>query len=69
MEKVRQYGFEKIEICRNCGGTGYVIPKVEGNFLLRRMQSPERRITCDVCEGSGRVKKNTEITITVKSYQ
>lgn len=69
MEKVRQYEYKEIEICRNCGGAGYVTPKVEGNFLLRRLQCPERKVTCDVCDGSGRVEKTKSITIKVKPYQ
>lgn len=69
MEKVRQYKFTNIEICRNCGGTGHVTPKVEGNYILRRLQGQERRVTCDVCNGNGRVEKTTDITITVKSYE
>ncbi|MBQ8958874.1 MAG: hypothetical protein IJ057_10350 [Bacteroidales bacterium] len=69
MEKVRQYESKRIEICRNCGGTGHVTPKVEGNFLLRRLQCPERLVPCDVCDGSGRVEKTINIAITVKSFQ
>ena len=69
MEKVRQYESSKIEICRNCGGSGMVHPQVEGNWLLRRMQCPDRLVACDVCGGTGRVRKHTEITVTVCSFQ
>lgn len=57
MEKVRQYQFTKIEICRNCGGTG------KEKTILGLLEN-----TCPVCDGSGRVEKHTEITITVKPY-
>jgi DnaJ-class molecular chaperone len=69
MEKVRKYELRKIEVCRNCGGEGMVHPKVEGNWLLRRMQDADRLVTCDVCGGTGRVRKHTEITVTVRSFQ
>ena len=58
MEKVRQYESNRIEICRNCGGSG------KDKSILGLLKS-----RCPVCEGSGRVEKTTEITITVKSYQ
>ena len=69
MEKVRKYESRKIEVCRNCGGEGMVHPKVEGNWLLRRMQDADRLVTCDVCGGTGRVRKHTEITVTVRSFR
>lgn len=69
MEKVRKYESRKIEVCRNCGGEGVVHPKVEGNWLLRRMQDADRLVACDVCGGTGRVKKHTAITVTVSSFQ
>jgi DnaJ-class molecular chaperone len=69
MEKVRKYELRKIEVCRNCGGEGMVHPKVEGNWLLRRMQDADRLVTCDVCGGTGRMRKHTEITVTVRSFQ
>lgn len=58
MKKVRQYGFEKIEICRNCGGTG------KDKTIMGLLDSK-----CPVCEGSGRVEKHTEINITVRSFR
>lgn len=66
--KTRNYHFDKIEICRNCQGSGMVHPQVEGRWLLRRMQCPDRLVTCEVCGGSGRVKKASDITITVEPY-
>lgn len=57
MSKTRNYKFDKIEICRNCLGMGVV------DSLL-----PFTTKQCPVCEGSGRVEKHTEITITVKPY-
>lgn len=69
MEKVRKYELRKIEVCRNCGGEGMVHPQVEGSWLLRRMQDADRLVACDVCGGTGRVRKHTEITVTVRSFQ
>ena len=64
MRKVRQYTFRKIEICRNCGGTGLIA--LEGRIKVTDNECLE---ICDVCEGSGRVDKKTEITIEVESYK
>lgn len=69
MEKVRKYESRKIEVCRNCGGEGMVHPKVEGSWLLRRMQDADRLVACEVCGGTGRVRKHTAVTITVCSFQ
>ena len=69
MEKVRKYESRKIEVCRNCGGTGTVRPKVEGNWLLRHIQAADGPVACEVCGGTGRVRKHTEITVTVRSFQ
>lgn len=69
MEKVRQYESNKIEICRNCGGEGMVNPKLEGNWLMRRIQAADGPVACEVCGGTGRVRKHTEITVTVRSFQ
>ena len=77
MEKERQYQFTKIEICRNCGGTGKVEEEEEkkmglmgrmGLRLPRPAGTPSGRGTCPVCDGSGRVSKTTEITITVRPF-
>lgn len=57
MEKERQYQFTKIEICRNCGGTGREKTIIG---LLRN--------ACTVCGGSGRVEKTTDISITVRPF-
>ena len=64
MEKTRQYQFDRIEICRNCGGTGVV----EKLGLLGHVLPKERTEACPVCEGTGRVRKLVEITVTVESF-
>lgn len=58
MEKVREYEFEKIEVCRNCGGTG------KEKTVMGLLRS-----ACMVCGGSGRVRKTTEIKVTVRSFR
>ena len=55
MSKTRNYKFDKIEICRNCLGEG-------------KLKSLFKYTTCPVCEGSGRVRKTGEITITVEPF-
>ena len=70
MEKVRQYKSDKIEICRNCGGTGVVEPERE--WRLKRVLGLPRETAsgqCQVCNGTGRVRKHTEITVTVRSFE
>ena len=47
-----------IEICRNCQGTGAV--EIE--------EKNEENAVCPVCDGSGRIKKTSEITIKIESY-
>ena len=58
MGKVRKFTSERIEICRNCLGVGMVETVLP--FSTKR---------CPVCEGSGRVDKTTEITITVEPHK
>jgi DnaJ-class molecular chaperone len=62
MEKVREYEFEGIEICRNCKGTGAV--DSEGNWLHKAV--PEE---CPVCNGSGRIVKNKHIVIKINPFE
>lgn len=69
MEKHKHYENDRIEICRNCGGTGVVEPERE--WRLKRVLGLPREIAsgrCQVCNGSGRVEKHTEINITIKPY-
>lgn len=58
MKKVRQYQSTSIEICRNCGGTG------KEKSILSLIKSE-----CPICNGSGRVHKTKEITVTVESFK
>lgn len=64
MKKERNYKYDTIEICRNCGGTG--IAEKEGRISVF---SGECVGVCPVCEGSGRVTVTRDVTITVESYQ
>ena len=65
MKKVRQYKFDTIEICRNCGGMGVVEIEKKGLFSAMRGTGVTE---CDVCDGTGRVTVTKEVTITVSSY-
>ena len=58
MEKTREYEFTKVEICRNCGGTG------RERSILGILKSE-----CPVCDGSGRVEKTTGITVTIRPFK
>lgn len=48
---------ERIEVCRNCGGSGYVI---DGDF---------QHVECEICGGSGRIKKTVQGTINIAPYE
>lgn len=59
LEKTRNYTQQpRIEVCRNCHGTGVA----NGESLLR----PEDR--CPVCNGSGRVIKMKTVIINIRPY-
>lgn len=64
MRKVRQYKFDTIEICRNCGGSGKVLEERSFPAL-----GGYRETVCPVCEGSGRVTKTKDITVTIESFE
>lgn len=67
--KTRQHHTDRIEICRNCLGKGIVNPDKDKTGLIRRLVGcPDRQLPCPVCNGSGRVKKTTDITITVEAF-
>lgn len=65
-EKVRNYDKESIEVCRNCKGTGvaYMVPK----FHPYGKEDDPQPYECPVCRGSGRVKKTSNIRITIEPY-
>lgn len=65
MKKIRQYKFDTIEICRNCGGKGVVAIEKKGLFPSLRGTGVTE---CDVCDGTGRVTVTKDVTITVESY-
>ena len=71
MEKVREYKSDRIEICRNCGGTGVVEPEREWRLkrIVKGLSHEIESGQCQVCKGSGRVRKHTEITVTVRSFE
>ena len=51
---------ERIELCRNCGGTGLA----DDAGLLT-----VRKVTCQVCKGSGRIDKTIRVNVTIKPYE
>lgn len=60
MGKRKEFVNEKIELCRNCQGTG----KVETKPVFGRAKME----TCPVCMGSGLMKKHIEGTVEVEPY-
>ncbi len=57
MCKTRTYDKTKIEVCRNCLGSGVVPAYQDGPT-----------VECCVCKGSGRVNKTLKIEITIEPY-
>lgn len=57
MSKVRTYDKETVEICRNCHGGGIVVDEAG------------REIECPVCDGSGMVIRQLDITITITPFK
>ena len=53
MEK--HFEYEKVEICRRCGGTG-------------ALHTENGDVTCDLCAGTGRVIKKTQGSVTIRPY-
>lgn len=58
--KEREHTSERIELCRNCGGTGLA----DDAGLLT-----VRKVTCQVCKGSGRIDKTIRVNVTIKPYE
>lgn len=54
--KTQEFESTRVEICRNCKGTGQVIDEYTG-----------RLETCSVCDGKGRIKKTTKGVLTVEN--
>lgn len=55
VNKTTEFESSRIEICRNCRGTGRV----------RKWDGEEK--TCPICDGRGRVRKTTKGVLTVES--
>lgn len=62
--KERHFDKKTVEICRNCQGTGRVIPTP----CAGPNPGEQIPIVCPVCRGSGRVKKTKNIKITIEPY-
>lgn len=56
--KKRTFKQTKIEICRNCQGVGFVENGWNG----------QAQPVCEVCNGSGRIRKTIEGIVTVEPY-
>jgi len=64
--KIRNYISDRIEICRNCLGTGTV--EEEKGGITGLFRPGFLKAECPVCGGSGRVRKIVDITITIEPY-
>lgn len=59
MLKRRTFKYSQPALCKDCMGSGY-LETTDDKYLLR---------ICPTCEGSGKVKKTTEGTVTIEPYQ
>lgn len=66
MEKVRNINRERIEVCRNCQGSGITYPVPDFHAHSKGELEPT---TCPVCEGSGRITKKLNVSITITPYK
>lgn len=58
-----KYIHPRIEVCRNCQGTGSII-------LVSENQNDDNKIiTCELCAGTGRVIISKKIEITIKPFK
>lgn len=57
MEKRTEFNHSRVEVCRNCNAKGVVT----GASGLRH--------TCEICGGSGLIKKTTIGTVIVEPYK
>ena len=66
MGKRTEFARDTIEVCRNCKGTGvaYTVPE----FHPYGKEDDPQPYECPVCRGSGRVKKTSNIKITIEPY-
>lgn len=62
MEKVKEYEFEGIEICRNCQGNGLV----DSRYGFGRHAVSEK---CPVCNGTGRIVKHKTVVIKINPFE
>lgn len=65
--KTRDYTSARVEVCRNCGGSGVVLDTPPFHPHGRENEAIPRK--CPVCVGSGRVRKRLEIKVTIEPFQ
>lgn len=69
MEKTRKYRKTTVELCRNCGGRGYV---TEDHFFEHEDGSSQKvghtTCPCPVCDGRGRVWKVNEGSVKIEPF-
>lgn len=61
MKKTRKFDYSRVEVCRECKGTG---KKAVGDYSTFPVYG-----ICPVCNGSGHVVRRAEGTVTVEPYK
>lgn len=65
MNKRKEFAYDKIELCRNCGGAGTVETVRDYKTFEAGGRDPK---TCPICGGTGRILKRIEGTVEVSPY-
>lgn len=63
MCKTREYRKATVELCRNCGGRGYLNERI-----FRACGIQDVTVRCPVCDGRGRVWKVNEGTVKIEPF-
>lgn len=70
MGKMREYRRTTVELCRNCGGRGYVTEEhVFGHEDGSSQKAGRSTRPCPVCDGRGRVWKVNEGTVRIAPFE
>lgn len=68
MCKTREYRKANVELCRNCGGRGYVTESYYEENGAYPIEAGRSTKPCPVCDGMGRVWKVNAGTVQIEPF-
>lgn len=68
MCKLREYRKASVELCRNCGGRGYVTERIYTEETGYPVMTGQGTCPCPVCNGAGRVWKVNAGTVQIVPF-